>query len=392
MKTKLLLTISIAIQGAFVQAQLTVSYTSNAHVPCDTCIDLQANISGGVPPYTYQWQSSSLLLNDTGEIATYCNGNPETFGDDTLTLIVTDANSDQASYGTTAANLMSTTNLVSPPLCIVTVDSVTGKNLIVWEQTTDSSVVSYNLYKQSTSGVFVVMANIPRSNFSVFVDTLSNPAQKSDMYQISTIDSCGFESRLDANTPVNSIHLIVSAGIPPAWNLTWNFTQGFPIAKYRIWRSTIPSNPVLIDSVANSVNAYTDLTPPAGVLYYTLEAISGAVCNPSIRSRADSTYSSSFSNVADNGISNISENDFTKNLKAFPNPFSFETTLTSKDDFKNANITAYNIYGQAVKQMKNVSGSTIVFNRDGLPDGIYFIVLTQNNKIYIADKLVITNN
>lgn len=76
----------------------------------------------------------------------------------------------------------------------------------------------------------------------------------------------------------------------------------------------------------------------------------------------------------------------------FPNPFSTQTTIYSRKDFKDATLKVYNSLGQAVKQIKNLSGQTITLNRDNLSNGQYFLRLTQDNKIFLVDKLIITDN
>ena len=76
----------------------------------------------------------------------------------------------------------------------------------------------------------------------------------------------------------------------------------------------------------------------------------------------------------------------------FPNPFSAQTTLQTDNIFKGATLTVYNCYGQAVKQTGNLSGQTIILQRENLPSGLYFIRLTQDNKTFSADKLVITDH
>lgn len=89
----------------------------------------------------------------------------------------------------------------------------------------------------------------------------------------------------------------------------------------------------------------------------------------------------------------VVENNTQKdNCFIYPNPFSSQTTLQTDKIFKDVTLTVYNLYGQSVKQMNNLSGQAIIFNRDNLPCGIYFLQLTQNNKIISADKLVITDN
>ena len=76
----------------------------------------------------------------------------------------------------------------------------------------------------------------------------------------------------------------------------------------------------------------------------------------------------------------------------FPNPFSFETTFKANSNFKNATLTVYNSFGQTVKQVDNLTGQIIVFHRDNLPSGLYFIRLMQDYKTFATEKLVITDN
>ena len=91
-------------------------------------------------------------------------------------------------------------------------------------------------------------------------------------------------------------------------------------------------------------------------------------------------------------VLSINSNDPNSNqIRIFPNPFRTETTLQTDKNFKNATLTVYNLYGQEVKQIKNISGQTVTLTRDNLPSGLYFIRLTQDNKILATDKLVITD-
>lgn len=87
----------------------------------------------------------------------------------------------------------------------------------------------------------------------------------------------------------------------------------------------------------------------------------------------------------------ISEQTHNKSVKIYPNPFFTETTIQTNQVLKSATLTVYNLYGQQVKQIKNISGQTVVLSRDNLANGLYFIRLTQEDKIITADKLVITD-
>lgn len=78
-------------------------------------------------------------------------------------------------------------------------------------------------------------------------------------------------------------------------------------------------------------------------------------------------------------------------LNIFPNPFSTQTTFLTDIFLNDASLTIYNLFGQRVKQIKNISGQSIKLQRDQLPNGIYFIQLTQGNRVITTDKLIITD-
>lgn len=79
------------------------------------------------------------------------------------------------------------------------------------------------------------------------------------------------------------------------------------------------------------------------------------------------------------------------NLLIYPNPFSSSTTLQVNQVLSSTTLTVYNLYGQTVKQINNLSGQTIIFNRDNLPSGLYFIELSQDKKVLVNDKLIISD-
>jgi len=89
------------------------------------------------------------------------------------------------------------------------------------------------------------------------------------------------------------------------------------------------------------------------------------------------------------GINEIAEEDYL--ITIFPNPFSTQTTFHTGNLLKNAALTVYNLYGQQVKQIKNISGQTVTLFRDNLSSGLYFIQLTEDSKVITADKLIITD-
>lgn len=92
-----------------------------------------------------------------------------------------------------------------------------------------------------------------------------------------------------------------------------------------------------------------------------------------------------------NGTSSIIENNLQNKLFISPNPFSTQTTLHSDIFLDNTTLTLFNVYGQALKTIKNVSGHLINLHRDDLGIGIYFLHLTQEKKTIAVKKIIITD-
>jgi hypothetical protein len=73
-------------------------------------------------------------------------------------------------------------------ICLVTVDPVAGKNLVVWERTSGKGIVGYNIYKETTSkGTYEKIGYSPFDSVSIFLDVNSNPKKKADRYKITVI-------------------------------------------------------------------------------------------------------------------------------------------------------------------------------------------------------------
>ena len=378
----------------FSRAQMGITasvYMMPATVPCDSCFTFSTNVAGGNPPYTYQWTFAgppSAIY--TSQTFTHCLSQPLDSAH-YLWFHVSDVGGmntfDWPLFGVPI-------KFTSQPICIVSVDSASGKNLIVWEQTTDPTVVSYSIYKETTtSGIYALIGNVHRNNFSTFTDLTSNPAQVAARYKISLIDSCGNES--SQSLAAKTIHLIVNAGLPNTWNLNWDNAEGFPVVKSRIWRQHNSQPPVLIDSVQSSLNSYSDMNAPGGLLHYTLEAISTNVCKPSLKTIFSpmNSYSSSFSNFVDNSaFLAVNEENISENISVQPNPFSAEITLSITDlgfQHKDLKFQLYDVFGKIIFSDVIPSGvRNLLIKRNNISQGIYFYKLFDSEKIIAAGKLI----
>lgn len=198
-------------------------------------------------------------------------------------------------------------NVVQPysnqNICIVGIDSATGKNIVVWEKPLINSIESFNIYKESSvSNVWNLIGNLDYDSLSVFIDLTSTPDVKPERYSISAIDSCGNESAL--SLAHRTMHLTVNAGqTANTWNLLWNAYEGFQPSTYRIYRADSSLNFVKIDSIAGSSSytyLWTDNNAPSGLVYYMVEiGHPQGSCGPT---KANTNYNTSRSNQANNGI------------------------------------------------------------------------------------------
>jgi hypothetical protein len=75
----------------------------------------------------------------------------------------------------------------------------------------------------------------------------------------------------------------------------------------------------------------------------------------------------------------------------YPNPFNTSTTIQFKPAIINTELHIYNLFGQLVKTINNISTDNLKISRDNLPGGVYFVRLTRNNITIMTDKLIITD-
>jgi len=101
-----------------------------------------------------------------------------------------------------------------------------------------------------------------------------------------------------------------------------------------------------------------------------------------------SDYNDSISN---NGCGlMISVKEIIKNNEYLsPNPFSTQTTIHFNNNSKYLELKVYNIFGKIVRQYFEISGQEITINRDNLPNGIYYLQMSYQNKQITTIKVAI---
>ena len=378
--------------GVAISGNNNTSYTTNASGNYSVTIIVNScPVTSNVVTVTLNNPPAAPVITATGSL-TYCGGGS----------VNLDAPSGAASYlwsnGATTQSIVVTTSgnytvqvsdangciaqsqpylvgsspLANPDICIVSIDSISGKNVIVWNKPVTSAIDHFNIYGEGMqANGFNLLNSVPYSSMSVFVDITSNPAQQAYRYEISAVDTCGAETVLSAYH--KSIHLTINQGMGTTYNLIWSYYEGFTFPSYNIYRGTSPLNMTLLTTLASTLNSYTDLTPPTGYVYYQIEAVNPNPCTPS-----KTNYNSAKSNIASNNVSIIyNYMDNTIGVSVYPNPATDNLTIEAP---QKSVIEILNIEGQIIKSISANENYT-TFDISGFARGMYFVKIQTKNSV-----------
>jgi len=252
-------------------------------------------------------------------------------------------------------------------ICMVSYDTSTQRNKIVWNKTTGQHLSHFNIYKQTyQENVFTKIGQVPYASFSTFVDTTTNPIVMAQKYEMTVTDSSGNES---LKCPYHkTVHLEVSPGVQ-GFNLIWNHYEGFTFYTYMIHRKLNAGAWQLIDSVASDQISYTDPYFTSGLMTYYLEVIRYSPCNPTLKS---GLYESVVSNTMTSAPLGITEINALKVL-VYPNPAQqkINVMLPSSGNVS-ADLEVYSADGRKyLEQIINQSKAELDLST--LPSGMYFL-------------------
>ena len=263
-------------------------------------------------------------------------------------------------------------------ICLVTVDSTSTKNLIIWEKPAIASIDSFKIYREISSA-YTHIANIPYSALSIFTDITNgiNPNTTAYKYKITVVDSCGNESALSSEH--RTIHVAISPASPCGYNLIWNDYIGFPVSQYLIYRDSSNTGWVKKDSVSFGNTSWTDFTcyPANDTIAYLVEAVNPTGCNPNKASGHNSTRSNVQRNYGVLNVAQSSGNDL--NLKISPNPtngkFTIQTTIN------NYLLSITNIQGDIIYKSE-ITNPKSEIDLSGQSSGVYIVSIKSGEKVY----------
>ena len=192
---------------------------------------------------------------------------------------------------------------ITPDLCLISVDSTSTQNKVVWEKPITQAIDSFMVYREFGTGNYGVVGSVPYDSLSQFYDNTVgvNPNITSYRYKISAVDTCGNESQLSDFH--ETMHLSTNLAPNGDINLIWDAYEGFPVTYYRILRdSTFSNNWEVLDSVSNNVFIWTDINPPTNGADYVIDVIAPFGCT-STKAQDHNSTRSNRANILGGGVS-----------------------------------------------------------------------------------------
>jgi hypothetical protein len=285
------------------------------------------------------------------------------------------------------SNLFTVLKYPETPICMVSVDSTTNHNVIVWEKPISDLIDQFVVYKESNeANVYEILGTVNYNDEAVITDTNSNPNMKSYRYKLGFADAAG--NIFPAGDLHQSIHLTINQGVGNSWNLIWTSYIGFDVASYNIYRKAGTGGYEPIATISASFNSYTDLGAPAGDVYYIVEVINPNGCNPG----RTGEYNSSYSNVATNNVLGVNDPGRILDIAAYPNPANDRLNVTAGESLTGkVTITISDLLGQQVysEVVEDMGQSTVhPINTANFHEGIYTLKITSE-KGSVTRKVVV---
>ena len=357
--------------GCLAMANYTISNASGPVIIVDQVIqppcqggsgEILVSVTGGASPYSYAWSNGA----NSEDLFNASVGSYE--------LIVTDSNGCQ---GVQYSELVGV-NLNAAEICMVTVDSISGANVVVWNKEQNLGISEYEIHKETSSlNVFQLLGTVPFDSLSQFIDTAANSSVHSYRYKLRTIDSCGNFSEFLAYH--KTIHLVSNIGLNNTVNLIWDDYIGFEYLTFYINRYHPNTGWVVLDSVASNVHAYTDNSYPSlNGLEYDIEVFPTFPCLAE-KAQDHNTTRSNRHTIAPPNANAIDESSYL-NARVQPNPSNglFSIIVAAS----NWSYSLFDMNGKLIKS-ESASANKAEVNIEALEAGIYMLQISvEGHSVY----------
>lgn len=280
-------------------------------------------------------------------------------------------------------------NLATPDICVVSTDSLSEYNTIIWDKTNYFNVDSFIVYREALSNpiTYIKIGALDYDEFSEFIDTnrtyfnsnqLPNgdPAISTYRYKIKIRDNQSNFSHFSSYH--NSVYLNDLQNGTFQWNL-YDIENGTsPVSAYQLYRDSISNgNWELIGTTSGTQTQLTDVN------YFTYQqtgswrvVADGFSCTPT-RAGVNTSRSNIKNAPSVNIVSEISESSF----EVFPNPFNNNLVVRCNSSNSFIGVVIYDLSGRVVLQSK-LSGIENHLNLSEFNSGVYLLKIHSKEGNY----------
>jgi hypothetical protein len=277
------------------------------------------------------------------------------------------------------------------PICLVTVDTISQYNLIVWDKPNPSTIDSFIVYREITTNNYQRLGAVPYLGaLSIFKDTVrtkyfpntGDPNAGTFRYKLRIVDTCGNYSGLSSYH--NTIFIINNNG-------TFSWTQLYsiegasnPVNSYVLMRDD--SSTGNWHAVSSVVGTQYSVSDPAYEIYkntakWRVETQWAIICTPSIK-QSVSSESTSRSNSTTNNFSGLTNNSFPEIFTLYPNP----TSGIFSVEFDGHNtpgtiVRIFNFLGEMIYE-KMITNNIQTIDLSNHSGGIYTVQVQKGNRDY----------
>ncbi len=333
-----------------------------------------AVVVGGVAPYTYSWPGGSISTSSTGlAIGNY-------------SLTVNDSNNcPKVQTFTISLN----PNLFIPvPICMVTVDSLSKNNIIIWDKTPYTNIDSFIIYRETSANIYNRLGAVPFGALSQFSDTVrtmyfpntGDPNSGTYRYKLEARDTCANYTQLSPYH--NTIFIINNGSGTFYWTQLYTIENGAnPASNYVLYRDDNSNgNWHTVTSVAGTQQTINDPLYNAfqNTASWRVQTQWNITCTPTMRIQSNTTsnFSTSFSNAVTNNPNAIKNNNSQNvQLSIYPNPSNGKITLRYELCKVKGSVEVFNLVGDKVYSQEDLPANQTTLDLSSQPSGIYFLHL-----------------
>lgn len=274
-----------------------------------------------------------------------------------------------------------------PQICVLTVDTSLTYNKIIWEKDPNNIVDGFKIYRETTNyGEFELVATIPYSSNSEFIDNEASPNDRSWRYFITSFDGCG-ESY--GSFIHKTIHVVIENTDLVTYNLSWDDYEGINYTSVDLWRYEATNGwQIAAANLPVGTNTYADVPSDNTDLNYMVSFNLASTCTSTKAidhnaSRSNNT-NSIFLPGGDTDLSVIENED--GRILMYPNPTTDFLNISIENSENYNTIRVVNINGQLIYEQP-ISNSLLQISTQDFPAGIYFVQIYSENSVVI-EKIV----